>query len=598
MNRLTRTPRIQRWLASVIALAAALTALTAVDTSHDSGEASLVTVEDFGLFDHQGGFHRLHYYTDDPRTRAIVLFVQGNGCPLVRKRVPELNRLQSQYAASGVRFWMINANPQDTREELAEEAREFDIRLPILIDETQWVARSLKLDRTAEVLLIDPVSWRIRYRGAIDDRLDYETEQPKVTRRYLVAALDALLNDKPINEPVTRSPGCRITYESALGTDDNPAAYSEAIGPILLDKCIRCHRPGGIGPFALTSHRKVRGWAAMIREVVMTRRMPPWQADPHIGQFANDFSLSVEEQRRLLDWIERGALRGQGRDPLAEHESKEASWRLGPPDRVVDLKEQSVPAEGVIDYRYLTMESPFDHDVWVRAADLMPGNAKVLHHLIAYLVYDQEGEEKRKWLAVYAPGMEPEAYPTGTAILFRKQDRLLFELHYTPYGKAVIDRSRLALYLTDVPRPIHLRTGIFLDEEFVIPAGARAHPHRQERAVNRDIILFSLFPHMHFRGKSMRFEVRYPDGGRKLLLSVPYYNFNWQRAYFLSEPERIPKGSTLALEAQWDNSALNKANPDTTREVTWGEQSSDEMFFATYRFVPAREWDKRAKDRQ
>lgn len=580
-------------LAAVGLLIGGATPTRSADATTGADKATTASsVPDFGLFDHRGDFHRLHYHTDDPETRALVLFIQGNGCPLVRKRVPILNRLQAVYEPKGVRFWMLNANPQDTREEIAEEARRFDIRMPVLIDDTQFVARALQVDRTAEVLVIDPRGWQIRYRGAIDDQLEYETAKPAPDHAWLADALDAVLADRAVPKVQTDSPGCRITFldpPAALLSDN---AYAKVIAPLILDHCVRCHQPGGIAPFALSSHRKVRGWADMIREVLLTRRMPPWQADPAHGEFANDFSLSGDERRAFLQWLEAGAPAGTGGDPLAEHLPKATKWTLGTPDHVLEIPDQKVPAEGIIDYRYLTFTSPFERDVWVRAMDVQPGDHEVLHHLIAYILFERDGQEQRRWLAGYAPGSEAEAFPTGTAIRLGRGEKLLIELHYTASGRATVDRSRVAFYLTDDPSPIPLRTGIFIDQEIRIPPGARAHPHRQEIEVRRDGILFSLFPHMHFRGRSMRFGVRYPDRSTEILLSVPAYNFNWQRGYHLKTPKRIPAGSTLFLEATWDNSALNPANPDPTRTVTWGEQSFDEMFFGTYRYVDARAWDR------
>src|SRR5688572_9259430 len=169
-------------------------------------------VSDFALLDHQGAFRHLYYYAKDPQTRAIVLFVQGNGCPLVRKQVPQLKRLRDAYGTNGVVFWMINANRQDRREEVAKEAAEFEIDLPILLDETQLVAKGLKVTRTGEAIVIEPKSWRIRYRGAIDDRLSFETEKPKAKHEFLKDALDALLASRPIKTEATAAPGCIVTY--------------------------------------------------------------------------------------------------------------------------------------------------------------------------------------------------------------------------------------------------------------------------------------------------------------------------------------------------------------------------------------------------
>jgi len=582
-------------LFGAVLLLCAVQVRSAAEALSPSYSPGPLTVEDFGLFDHEGSFYRLHYYDRDPETKAIVLFVQGNGCPLVRKRIPVLARLQSEYASAGVRFFMINVNLQDERDDVAKEARAYEIPMPILMDDTQFVGRALRLERTAEVLVIDPRGWQIAYRGAIDDQLDYEAVKPGADRAYLAEALDAVLAGKPVPLARTDSPGCRISYEEPPSAWTGGEAYREVVAPLVLNHCVPCHRPGGVAPFALSSHRKLRGWADMIREVVMTRRMPPWQADPHYGEFANDFSLTTEEQRVLLHGLDAGLPHEGGEDPLSGVKAPASVWARGEPDHILGIPEQSVPAEGVIDYRYLTFDSPFGIESWVRAVEVRPGNVEVLHHLIAYVVFDRDGEEQRRWLAAYAPGMEAEEFPAGSAIRIRSTDRLLIELHYTASGRAVTDRSEVGLYLAGDAPQVPLRTGIFMDQDIRIPPHARAHAHRQEVPVERDVVLFSLFPHMHFRGKSMRFTLRAPGGVSEILLSVPYYSFNWQRGYSLLHPKLLRAGSVLVLEASWDNSDLNPANPDPDRTVTWGEQSFDEMFFATYRYVDARAWQGRSE---
>ena len=224
---------------------AALVALfcTNLDAGTPSSDSkSIDSVADFSLLDHQGNFRHLFYYAKDPQTRAIVLFVQGNGCPLVRKRVPELKRLRDAYAAKGVVFWMINANLQDQRDEVVKEASEFGIDLPILLDETQLVAKALKITHTAEVIVIEPNSWRIRYRGAIDDSLSFETQEPKVQHAYLKEALDAMLAGEDVKTKTTSAPGCAITFAKTPAK----VSYTETVAPMLKANCVQCHTRGGI----------------------------------------------------------------------------------------------------------------------------------------------------------------------------------------------------------------------------------------------------------------------------------------------------------------------------------------------------------------
>jgi len=553
---------------------------THAETAPPPPKAS-VAVQDFALLDHQGAFRHLYYYAKDPHTKAIVLFVQGNGCPLVRKRIPQLKRLRDAYASKGVLFWMLNPNAQDTRSEVAQEASEFGIDLPILLDPMQLVAQALKVTRTAEAIVIEPNSWRIRYRGAIDDRLSFEKEKPDAEQEYLKDALDALLAGNPIKTELTAAPGCVVTYPAT-----KVASYSDTIAPMLKENCVQCHARGGIAPFAMSSYEKVRGWSEMIREVLVTRRMPPWQADPHVGKFGNDFSLSPEQTRTLVQWIDAGRPRGAGEDPLAGYAPELPEWKLGKPDFVVEIPEQSVAAEGIFDYRYVMVDVPNKEDVWLRATEIIPGNKRVLHHIIANTILPGEDHNKNaKALTGYAPGMGPDLLPKGTGRLLTAGSKIVFQLHYTASGKAEKDRSRLGLFVAKQPPERELRSRVLIDYKFQIPPGEPEFTSRKARRFEKDVLLYTMNPHMHLRGKSMRYIARYPNGAEELLLNVPNYDFGWQRNYELKEPKLLPKGTEIIVEAAWDNSALNLNNPDPTKTVGWGDQTFNEMFFASYRYA-------------
>ena len=542
--------------------------------------------EDFGLFDQHGDFHRLSYYHKDPKTKGIVVFIHGIGCPLVRLRYQDLEKLSEVYASKGIQFWMLNANDQDEYADLVAESEAYKISLPILDDASQEVARSLGVDRTGEAILIETTDWQIVFRGAIDDRLTYESKKTEVTETYLKDAMDALLAGKTIETAKVDAPGCLINYPAWEAHEEQPVSYAKDVAPLIREKCSGCHMKGGIGPFAFTSYRKARGWADMMREVVMTRRMPPWQADPHHGTFDQDLSLTPEEQQILLHWIEQGTRRGEGNDLLAMNPPEAKPWNLGKPDYILNIPEQHVPADGIIEYRYIHQSSPFEKDTWITGADVHPGHRQALHHVIIYIVpKDDNDERKRRWLTGYAPGVQGGLFPKDSGILLRKDERLLFELHYTSYGKETTDRTQIGLYLAEGKTEHVFRTGLFIDQSIKIPPHSRAFPWSQSRDIEQDIILYSMNPHMHYRGKAMRFELETPDGQKETLVSVPHYNFNWQHTYVLAQPRRVPKGSKLILHAAWDNSERNPANPNPAKQVKWGQQSYDEMFFGTFQYV-------------
>ncbi len=558
-----------------------LSLLACLTTVHASSEPAF-KVPNFALLDHQGRYHELDYYCSMPDTKGVVFFIQGNGCPLVRKRLPELKRFRETYEKQGIVFVMLNANLQDSREDIQEEAESFGIEFPILMDESQAVAHALKLTRTAEVLVINAKNQELFYRGAIDDRLSYQKEKPEASQHYLKVALDTLIGGIKPEIKVTKAPGCKITLEDS----DSELSYSEDIAPILKKRCVTCHSKGGIGPFAMSSYGKVKGWSDMIEEVVLTRQMPPWHADPHIGTFKDDQGLTPGETRQLLAWVRAGLPRGEGADPLEGYQPERVEWRLGTPDHVLELPLQKIPAEGVIDYRYVHLESPFDEDVWLRGIEVNPDNRQALHHVV--VTGRPKGSKRRgggKWFTGYAPGTAAWPTPEGTGIKLPKNYVLRFQLHYTTTGKEETDATKIGFYLSKEPPAKELRTEVVIHGRFRIPPQTMEHPESHETHIRHDITVYGMNPHMHYRGKRMSFHTVLPDGTEHDVLSVPNYNFNWQRTYALAEPLRLPKGSKMVVRNAWDNSSLNPHNPDPTRTVTWGEQTFQEMFFATYSYT-------------
>lgn len=553
-------------------------------------------VENFALLDHQGRFRELHYHDDAP---AIVLMVHGSGCPIVRGSIPALEALAGDYGPRGVIFWLINASPQDDRRSVAAEAEAWGIDLPILIDDAQLVRASLGLERTAEVLVIDPKTWRIVYRGGLDDRLDYEAQKGEPANRAVATVLDHLL-DAPLEAPLeARAPaveplpvrGCLILDE---GAEAPLPSYAHDIAPILIRRCAGCHRPEGVGPWAMTDYQTVRGWSPMMREVIRTRRMPPWHADPEIGHFSPDLSLDAGEARAIVHWSLAGAPRGDGEDPLpAAVTAAHGAWPIGEPDLVLDMPEQSIPESGVLDYRYIDLAIPPGGPLFVRAVDLRPSNRAVLHHALAHVIYPaghprHEQHWQNEMFAGYAPGIDNHPFPAGTGRQVPAGAMIRVELHYITTGRPETDRPQLAIYLSDAPAAHELHTRGPAQRDLEIPPGDRDHRVEARWTVPQDAVLYSFLPHMHYRGSWMRYEAVFPGGRRELLLSVPNYRFTWQRYYVLTDPLPLPAGTEIVVTGSFDNSPQNPFNPDPTATVRWGSQSFDEMFigYMDYAFQP------------
>jgi peroxiredoxin len=549
-------------------------------------------VDNFTLLDQNGKSHELYYLSD---AKAVVLMVHGNGCPIVRQALPALKEVRDRYRAQGVEFLLVNSNLQDDRDALAREAAEFDIDFPILADETQLVGESLGLARTAEVLVVDPKRWQLVYRGPLDDRLGYGSQKPAATKRYLADALDAVLDAKPVAIPEADAAGCLIDLPEGNRREAHARiSYSERIAPLLVDRCVACHRPGGAGPWAMTSYEMVRGFAPMIREVVRTRRMPPWHADPHYGSFVGDRSLTVEEARTLVHWVEAGAPRGTGPDPLTSQDHTWSEWSLGKPDLIVEVPAFQVPATGVVEYQYPRAANPLGRDVWIRAVEIIPGDRAVVHHVLAGIDDPANGSQRAirgqiGELGGYAPGKNAMRYPQDTGILLRKEANFRYQMHYTPNGKATTDVTRVGYYFTETPPKYSLRMTMLMDTALSIPANAKAHTESLDYVFERDVVLYSLMPHAHLRGRAAKFTAHYPDAHTEVLLSVPKYDFSWQTTYALTSPKALPAGTRLVFEMTWDNSAQNPANPDPESVVGWGEQTWEEMNVGWLRYRHADE---------
>src|SRR5271168_2230195 len=534
------------------------------------------SVDNFRLTDDKGQSHELYYLSD---MKAVVLMAQGIGCDAGRSTAKSLDALRQKYQPQGVEFLAIDSNLKDTPEAIANEAALNHNEIPVLIDGLQLIGESLGLTRNGEVLILNPQNWQVIYRGAA----------AAGATNYVVDALDAALSATPVKVAQTSVPGgCAILMpERDRHQAHAQISYEKTIAPMLSDHCVACHREGGIAPWQMSSYEMVLGFSPMIREVVRTKRMPPWHADPHYGVFSNDRSLTNEEAKTLVHWIEAGSPRGAGGDPLAQVKKDWPVWALGTPDLVVDLPKFEVPATGVIPYQMWTVDNPLDHDVWVRAVDFQPGVRANLHHIIATIGGEMAPGAKRDSegsLADYVPGSEPLQIPPESGILLKKGAKFGFQAHYTVNGKEATDVTQMGLYFMDKPPEYRYRAAIMANPRISIPANTKIYTNDSKHTFDREVLVYSLHPHAHFRGSAAEFVATYPDGRQQVLLNVPRYEFNWQTTYVLKTPIVLPAGTVVTYSMSYDNSVQNKANPDPNRVVPWGQQTWDEMLFGVIRY--------------
>jgi hypothetical protein len=399
--------------------------------------------------------------------------------------------------------------------------------------------------------------------------------------------------------------------------------FTKDIAPIFFKNCVGCHRPDYPAPMSLLSYKDVRPWARSIKEKVLTRTMPPWSADPHYGEFSNDTSLSQRDIDTIATWVDQGAKQGDPRDLPPPPQVSEL-WEISKPDVVIAMQQEwKGEATGLDENLEFSVPTGFTEDKWVQAIEFRPGNRQAIHHAVVLIqtpdmmkadesnasasgseksifliqgtnrqvrddvpVIDDGcsaqreggGNNARFALTVYAPGRNADIWPEGMAKLIPKGSNLVFQMHYSKKtGKPEKDRSSVAVLFARKPVEKMVLSMDIMNLYFRIPAGAENHQVTACSTFKQDVQVMAFMPHMHVRGKDMKYEAIYTDGRRETLINVPRYNFYWQMLYKLKKPIVIPKGTRIAVTAHFDNSTRNKYNPNARQAVRFGDSTNDEM---------------------
>jgi len=434
----------------------------------------------------------------------------------------------------------------------------------------------------------------------------------------LLTAAEAATQVGPPRDLVGKSPVATLDTATLQAVNFNKDVF-----PILQRNCQTCHRPGEAAPMSFLTYDSARPWAKAIKQAVVTKNMPPWFADSGYGSFRNDPSLTPNEIAILAAWSDNGAPEGD-----AQLKPKPVQWPTGwrtNPDVIISIPEAyNVPAKGNGEIKAFLVPNPFKEDTWVRSIEVRPGNPSVVHHVMLQVPEDTptppfswgapavpctdtlslqenfnealpanlasklnggpapvKGPKNFAILeAVYAPGAPPTDFGLyDSAKLIRGGGNLRIEVHYTPNGTATTDQTKIGFKLATRPpelRYVTLAPKSLANVKKPIPAGESNWETRGELEFGQDAQLVWLMPHMHLRGKDMTFTLVTPNGNEETILDARF-NFNWQLGYELEKPIKVRKGSRLVVVAHHDNSANNKFNPDPTKEVTWGDLTTNEM---------------------
>jgi hypothetical protein len=403
----------------------------------------------------------------------------------------------------------------------------------------------------------------------------------------------------------------------AAPNESAPSTFYRDVLPILQNHCQACHRTGEIAPMQLITYKQTQPFARAIATSATQKTMPPWFADPSIGHFSNDASLSPAEIASLVSWANSNAPAGNSSDAPTPRQWT-PGWLIPPPDTILKMpKPVAIPDQGDMDYTYEIVPTHFTEDKWVQFSEIRPSSRENVHHAVVYVRppnsnwlkhapigvpftgADMPGGQDRNdthfttadILLVYAPGSSPDNWPEGSAKFIPAGSDLVFQMHYIAHGHAATDRSSVGLVFSKQLPGKRVLTLQLTNDHFVIPPGAPDFRVEVHGSLPNDAVLLSFFPHMHLRGKRFEYNILHPGRTPETLLRVNY-DFYWQLSYRLATPLPLKAGTVLQAVAWYDNSKSNPHNPDPDVAVRWGDQTYDEMMVGFFDVAVPVDMDK------
>ncbi len=563
-----------------LGLTAAVSALALAAVAAPTGtKLAGAKVDNFMLADQTGMGHQLYYYRN---AAAVVIVSSAQGDATSAKGAAALAKVRDQFKGKNVEFMMLDSGRTSKFGKLVGVPGSADI--PVLSDELQLVGRSLGVTTTGEAFVINPKTWTVAYHGPIDDSF----AQKKNKKANLSEALNAVLagQQAPVVEAAVK--GAKLDFpDRKKAAEFQKISYSTEVAPILAEKCVVCHTQGGMGPFAMNSYEVIKGFSPMIREALRTKRMPPYHSDSHGSVWTDDMRLTDKQVLTVVNWIEAGSPRGDGVDPLPEAAKPAPKWPMGEPDLVLQVPTFEVPASGIVDYQDRSKATGLAEGKWLKAVAWANATPTVHHALAGWIPNVDPNGRGFSWnvaLGGYGPGGAPNLTPENTGIFLPPGGSFAWQMHYTPVGKPTTDKTEVGYYFYKEQPKYILRQASITDFSLEIPAGKGRHHETAYLEFPHDAEIFGVQPHCHSRCYSTKLRIRYPDGKEELLLNQPIYDFSWQREYHFDKLLDVPKGSLLIADYVYDNSDNNKSNPDPKKDVTFGEQTSEEMLFTFARF--------------
>jgi mono/diheme cytochrome c family protein len=550
-----------------------------------------------------------------PEAKATVVVFLSFDCPVSNSYAAALAELAKEYGAKGVSF--VGLCPCDlTPAEVEKQAKDFRLGFSIYKDDGFVATDALKAVTTPEVFVLDRHSI-LRYRGRIDNGYYARLKKnPQVTSYDLKNALDDLLAGRAVSQPATPSVGCPIVRERPAAVANASVTYHRDVAPILQTHCQSCHRPGEVGPFALTSYKQATNWGTDIKEYAADHKMPPWKPAAAAHAFADDRRLSDKDIATLAAWVDGGMPEG---DPTSAPPPAKFvdGWQLGPPDLVLTVPADfTIGPSGTDLFRCYALSTGLTEDKYVVAYEVRPGNRRVVHHTLNFIdtsgrgrAMEKEQQDKDKdaadlpdhgpgysrrmgvgflprgGIGGWAPGQQPHVVPAGVGFALPKDSDIVLQVHYHRTGRVETDRTQVGLYFAKKPvertiQPVVISPSIRNPLNFFIPPGVEEYSIKGTIWLADDCTIYSVMPHMHLIGRRIAVTMTPPDGKPETLIAIKDWDYNWQETYYFKEPLKVKAGTRFDIEGVYNNSRNNPFNPnDPPKLVRFGEQTTNEMCF-------------------
>ncbi len=325
--------------------------------------------------------------------------------------------------------------------------------------------------------------------------------------------------------------------------------FKNEIAQIFQRKCFQCHSENNLS-MSLTTYTEARPWARAIREEVLERKMPPWQAVPGYGDFTNDIGLNTREKEIILSWADGGAPSGV----LRVEESippvfvpPAPSWDHGTPDQVWPIGNgEKIPSGAQFQIKRFVVATKLPAAKRIRAIALKQGDRRVVR---AATFFD---EVSGKWLGAWTPWQTVWQFPDGVVARLAPQARIRVDISYSGAEQDVTDASELGVYFDD-------GTSAFADAfsmsspAATLTAGTTARRVRAETTLAADTKALALWPNPSPEATSVEITATTPEGLVTPLLWIADYRPEWRSAYLFATPVRLPRGTRISMTTYFDN---------------------------------------------